>query len=347
MGVWYATREAVMSALDVRGSARPTADVDAAIESSSRGIDGDRPGGGFLRRRFYPEMRTQAFDWPSSQFGGWWRLWLDADELVSVTSVTDGAVTLDPSKYRLRPDHGPPYSYLEIDLATGTAWTSATRISITGVYGHGADEVPAGALSAGINASVTSVTVTNAAAVDVGHILRADTERMIVTDRAMVDSTQNIGGNLDAMTSTVAVPVTTGSAYAPGEVILVDSERMLIEDVSGNTLVVRRAWSGSTLAAHTTGADIFVSRGLTVTRGALGTTAAIHSAVALARHVVPGPVVDLAVAETLNTLLQRRTGYARTVGGGDVERDAPGGSLADVRERARAAYGRKLRGRAV
>jgi hypothetical protein len=87
---------------------------------------------------------------------------------------------------------------------------------------------------------------------------------------------------------------------------------------------------------------------LTVTRGQLGTTAATHSSsAAVARHVVPGLVQELAVAEALNTLLQKQSGYGRVIGSGDNEREASGRGLRQIREDAYTAFGRKPRKAAV
>src|SRR5690606_34488219 len=131
-------------------------------------------------------------------------------------------------------------------------------------------------------------------------LIKLGTEHMVVTGRSMLDTGQNIGADLDASNSAVTVAVTDGTAFSAGETLLIGSERMLIVDVAGNNLIVKRAWDGSVLAAHTSGADIYASRTLTVERGALGTTAATHlDNAAVSRHVVPGAVRALAVAEAL------------------------------------------------
>jgi hypothetical protein len=126
-----------------------------------------------------------------------------------------------------------------------------------------------------------------------------------------------------------------------------DSERMLIVDIAGNNLTVKRAWDGTVLAAHT-GSSIYAPRTLTVTRGALGTTAAIHTtAAAITCHVVPGLVRELCIAEATNLLLQGASGYARTIGAGDYTKESSGTGLANLRDQVYAAYGRKSRIRAA
>lgn len=347
MGIWYATREDVKRALDSAETARNNGQVDRAIGAASRSVEG------LLKRRFYPEAATRYKDWPNDQYARPWRLWLDKDELISVTTLTAGGVVVPAADYFLEPaNDGPPYTHIEIDLASTAAFSSGDThqraIEITGVFGYSADEEAAGQLAEALDASETAVDVTDSEAIGVGDIIKVDSERMIVTGKSMLDTTQNIGANLTAQANDVTVAVTTGSAYRVDEVILVDSERMLIVDIAGNNLTVKRAWDGSVLAAHTAPADIYAPRTLTVTRGALGTTAATHAdTTAITRHVVPELVRDLCIAEALNQLQQEASGYARTAGSGESERLVGGRGLADIRREARAAYGRKARKRAI
>ncbi|MBH1939043.1 hypothetical protein I5Q34_33110, partial [Streptomyces sp. AV19] len=113
-------------------------------------------------------------------------------------------------------------------------------------------------------------------------------------------------------------------------------------------LTVKRAWDGSVLAAHAANADIYTPRTLTVTRGALGTTAAAMSAGDdVYRWDPPGPVRELTVAEALTSLLQGQSGYARVVGSGEAQREASGRGLRDLRESVYTSHGRKARTRAV
>lgn len=343
--VWYTTREAVKSALDVQEVARSNARIDAAIEAASRSIDGSVPGDGFLRRRFYPEIRTIRLDWPNFSHARPWRLYLDANELVSIDTLTSGGVAI--TDYFLEPnDAGPPYNSIEINLA-GTASFGATTTwqrstVVTGTFcGCALIDNPAGALAAAMTDTTgTSVTVTDSSLVGVGHILKCGTERMLVTGKAMATTGQTLQTPVTASSASVTLAVTTGSAYAVGETLLLDSERMLIVDIAGNNLTVRRAFDGSVLATHT-GSTIYALRALTVTRGALGTTAATHLiAAALTTHAVPGLVSELCLAEALNSFEQGQAGYARVVGSGSGARQATGAGLDDIRSAAKAAYGR-------
>ncbi|GAA1749437.1 hypothetical protein [Nonomuraea bangladeshensis] len=341
----YTTREAVKSALDVKLTARSDPQVDRAIESASRAVEG------LLHRRFYPERRTMSFDWPNAQLARPWRLWLDANELIEVEALTVGGEEIPSSDYFLRPDDGPPYRRIEIDLDSSAAFsaggTHQRAISITGVYGYRADESPAGVLAAALNATQTSVTVTDSAAIGVGDLIRVGDERMLVTGKAMASTGQTLQSPLNTSAADALVAVTDGTAYQPGEVILLDAERMLIVDVAGNSLVVKRAWDGSVLAAHT-GSTVYALRALTVERGAVGTTAATHnSGAAIVRHEVPATVRELVEAEAINTLLQRQSGYARSIGSGENEREVAGRALREIRDQAYAMYGRKARIRGV
>lgn len=345
MGIRYATREAVKSDLDVKLTARSDAQVDRAIESASRAVEG------LTHRRFYPEVRTMTFDWPNGQAARPWRLWLDQHELIEVTALTVAGETIPPSDYFLRPDDGPPYTRVEIDLDSPAAFsaggTHQRSISITGVFGYRADEAPAGQLAAALDSTATTVTVSDGAAVGVGDLLRVGDERLVVTGRAAASTGQTLQDPLTASNADTLVQVEDGTAFHADEVILLDAERMLIVDVAGNNLVVKRAWDGSVLAAHT-GSTVYAHRALTVERGALGTTAAAHDeGAAVVKHEAPGLIRELCEAEAINTLLQRHSGYARVIGTGDNQREAAGRALRDIRDQAYTRYARKARVRAV
>ncbi|MCG6493437.1 hypothetical protein [Kitasatospora sp. A2-31] len=351
---WYATREDVKNALDLKETARSNGQVDRAIDAASRLVEG------LCHRRFYPDYGTRYFDWPD-QYARPWRLWLDDSELISLTAVSSGGVTIPTSRINLEPNRcGPPYNRVEIQLDTDSAFgggsTPQRDITITGLWGYRNDESPAGTVTATASDTVTTVVVSNASAVGVGSVLRIGTERLVVTERAMTSTGQALQTPLTAAKNAETVAVADGTAFAVGEVLLLDAERMRITDIAGNNLIVDRAWDGSTLAAHAA-PTIYASRSLTVTRGALGTTAA-----AIAQNAPaycwnpPGPVRSLVIAEAVNTLLQESSGYARTtgtgtssrqVGGGTVTKTAYGAGLDALREQVYVSHGRKARVRAV
>jgi hypothetical protein len=310
-----------------------------------------------MHRTFAPVVATRSFDWPNFQYAYPWRLWLDQWELADIpTAVTSGGVTIPLAACNFEPvNSGPPYQSLELrrDLpySYGVGSTPQRDITITGLWGYSNTESTAGATAEALDATETGIDVDGptAAAVGVGSILRIDSERIIVTDRRQLDTGQTLGGTgLTNLNNDVTVPVASGTAFGIGETILIDAEKMLIEDIAGNNLIVRRAWDGSTIAAHTLGATIYAPRTLVVTRGALGTTAGSHSNTAtIYRWTPPGPIRQLCVAEALTDLLQGRSGYARTAGTGDNEREVRGVGLADLRDAAFTQCGRKARQRSV
>jgi len=345
----YCTREQVKAALDVAETARNDPQVDRAVGAASRTIEG------LLKRRFYPQLATRYFNWPNHQHARPWRLWLDQDELISVTSLVAGGVTIPASDYFLEPaNSGPPYTRIEIDLASSSAFapgaTHQRAIAVTGVFGYSAEEEQVGALTATLAADLaaTATATWTTARIGVGDILRIDSERVVVTAKTMIDSTQNLGNTLAAASSDVAVMVASGAAFAVEEVLLIDAERMLVVGIAGNNLTVKRAWDGTVLAAHASGADVFTLTGVELDRAQLGTTLAAHSSGAVIyRHLVPELVRDLAVAEAINQLQQETAGYARVIGEGETAREGTGRGLRDLRRDAVARYGRQARSRAV
>lgn len=348
--VAYSTVEEVRDAPEIRSPARTDSQILQVIESTSREIEG------LLHRKFYPELDTRTFDWPNDQLAATWRLWLDANEMASDSGVTVSVAgeVVPATDYFLRPDHGPPFTRLEIDLSSSSAFgggpTHQRSISITGLFGYRADEASAGTVIEALDASETQVEISDASAIGIGSLIRVDSERMLVTSKSNLDTTQNIQVSLTAATNNVTVAVSDGTAFTTGEIILVDSERMLITDIAGNNLTVKRAWDGSVLAAHTSPADIYARRALTVQRGVLGTTAATHLINApIYRHVVPGIIRSLCLGSTLFTLHQQHIDYAATTGGqlGQSTRETKGKALEDVWERAYGTIGRKARTRAA
>lgn len=349
-GVWYTTREEVKAELDVKETARSNARIDRAIEDASRRAEG------LCQRKFFPVQATRFFDWPPRAGSTPWVLRLDDQELISLSTLASGGRVITSDEYNLEPvNSGPPYTRIEIKLSSNAALgggdTYQRDVQGTGLWGYRNTEATTGVTAEVLDDSETAVDVDGAtsAAVGIGSIVRVDSERMLVTGRTQLSTGQTLGGTgLTNQNSNVTVPVQNGAVFAAGEVILIDSERMLVEDIAGNNLTVRRAWDGSTIAAHTVGATIYAPRTLVVTRGALGTTATAHatgSAVAL--WVPPGPVRQLVLAEALTDLLQGRSGYARTAGSGENERETSGKGLADLRASAYTQCGRKARMRSV
>ena len=353
----YTTREAVKRAVDMHETARNNWQIDRAIQSSARNIEAH------LHRRFYPTDATRYFDWPNFQYAYPWRIWLDQYELALpatavATGVAGGALpgqAIPISAVNFEPiNEGPPYTYIELrrDLtySFGAGPTPQRDVSITGTFGYGADKDPAGTLAAAVSSTTaTGVTVSDGSLVGVGDLLIVDTERMLVSEKTSVDSGQTVlSGVTTASTADVTIGVTDGTQLHINEMIQIDSERALIVDITGNNLTVKRAWDGSVLATHSTGAHIYAFRALTVARGQLGTTAATHANAAPASiHRVPSLIQDLALAESVNRVLAETGGYSDPQGEGGAAIHGLGSALADLWDEAETAYGRKNRIRVI
>jgi hypothetical protein len=347
MGVFYATRENVKAALDIRETARKNTEVDSAIDAASRTVEG------YLNRTFYPVNATRYFDWPNYQYARSWRLYLEQNEVASVSALTSGGVAISASNYFLEPiNDGPPYTRIELKLnaseAFGKGTTHQRDVAITGVFiGCPVNDLISGTLVGAINASVTSIAVSDSGVIGVGSIIKVDSERMLVTEKVMKDTGVNIDA-ADSLTASMADVSITASTLTSipivGETILINSERMLVVDVAGLIITVQRATDGSVLASHAANADIFAPRTLTVTRAALGTSGASHAdAAPVTRHEVPALIAEFTTALALNTLLQRSSGYARMSGTGDNAQEFTGRGIAAIQSDAESTYGRQAR----
>lgn len=343
----YATRRMVKTALDVKLTADYDQHVDSALVRAADDVDG------MLHRRFYNILTTQYWDWPNFQRAYPWRIWLNEREIADVTNpvpvVTSGGNVITASTVLWGPwNYSPPYSFLELDRSSSSSFgqgsTPQRDVGITALFGYWLKTRPAGALAANVSDTTgTSVTVTDSSLLDAGDVLTVGSEKMLVTDTAMATTgqTQSGSGCGTASQADNQLTVADGTKLHAGEVIQLDSERMFIEYVTGNVATVVRSYDGSVLATHST-ATVYALRALTVTRGDFGTTAATHSsAAAITAEVPPGLITELGLAEALNAVLQKTTGYARTIG--ENQRMVPGGSLPDLRQRAIIAYGRKAR----
>lgn len=338
----YVTRETLLRSLDVAPSVRANESADRAVCAGSQSVDG------FLNRVFFPTIATRKFRWPDRNAqGSGWRLWLDESEIISVTTMTTGGTAVTGALIFLEPQFsGPPYSSIELDLSGSAFFTSAgtpqRSVAVTGVYGYQLNAAPAGALDGAVNASVTTVAVTNSAAVGCGDLLLCGTEYMLVTGSAMVTTGQTLQTPITDASSSDTLAVTTGSEYAVGEVLLLDSERMEITDVAGNNLIVTRAVQGTALASHT-GSTIYAPRSLTVTRGAQGSTAASHlDAATLTVQTYPPLASSLALAYAQTQYAEEGGGYARPAGAGGRTQPQPGQGVAALEAQAWADIGRRV-----
>lgn len=347
----YVGRESIASALDVKASAYMNREIDRACASGSRATEG------LCNRRFYPLTATKYWDWPNTQSAPPWRVWLDDNELFSASAVVSNGVSIPSDSYNLEPnEYGPPYDRLELirsgNYAFAGANTPQRAIAITGVWaGAPVDEEQPALLAASMStASTTSLTLDSPAG-DVGSLIRVGSERMFITDKlwsTSVQTVQNVSG-MDASTNTTTLTVTDSTVYEADEIILIGTERMKVREIVGSTtLIVTRAWDGTTLTAHANAAPIYRQLTLLVQRGVLGTTAATHALNALVyRWTPPSLITEMAQAYAEDAFLQRNAGYARTVGSGDSERAASGHGIKDLEVRVRRAYARIGRQRSV
>lgn len=379
--VCYANRTDVQRSVDFKPGLDVNQALDRALTTAAEKIDGQ------MHRVFYPSDDTRYFDWPNQggsgggQYAQPWRLWLDENDLVCMTSLVTGGVTITLDQVFAMPWDNPvkgrPYfTYIELDRATnaafgGNAQTPQYSIAIGATWGCGADADPAGELAAAVATGDTSITTTDgsklgpgdlmilgygrgsapypSSAPHAGAIQPYQGERILVTDVAAVSTglTQSGSGVTADSDSDQALSWTGTGTLVAGEVIVLDQEDMLVEQVIGSVATVRRAWNGTTLATHSA-ATIYAFRQFTVTRAMLGTTAgSYNTAAAVSKHRVAPMIRDLSIAEAAGQLLQEGSGYARTVGSGEAAHPAPGIALAELWDEAAARHQRKARHRGV
>jgi hypothetical protein len=371
----YCNRDDVKRALDIEGLTATSNDrLDRAMTTVAETIDSQ------MHRVFYPLDTSRFMDWPNYQYAYPWQIYFEQWDLIAATAIESPRGTAVPLNFVfLEPVNrkpGFPYEWMELDRSTNAAWgmgpTPQHSIYVTGTWGFGADHDPAGTLTASIGTGDATISVSDSSLSGPGDVLILDPgtssapyptypgtagaigaltgERVLVTGRSAVTAslTQSGSGCTTASSADNLLAVTGAGSLNAGEVILLDSERMLIQEISGGGVAtVKRAWDGTDLAAHSA-ATVYAYRTLSVLRGQLGTAAASHSnGATVARHRPPPIIRDLAIAETLNQVLQEGSGYARTVGSGETAMAAPGMGLAEKWDEARAAYGRKARKLAI
>lgn len=347
---WYATRERVMRASDIKASAYLSSEIDSAIEQASQAVDDLCQRGDGIRPGFAPWQGSVTYNWPIRNNDDAYRFYLNRQSLFSLDSVVSGGIDITADSFGW-PTDGPPYRAVDVNVASSNLFTFIDGIGqrslvITGTWcGVPVLENNQPTWQLGSSPSSTDTQITLNMPFGVGSILRVGSERMLVTDRTWLDSGQSASLTLSAAAQTLAV--SNGAGFLIGEELLIDSERVLIRDIAGNNLTVERAYSGSVLAAHVS-SEIFYGRSATISRGALGSTAAGHSSGALVyRYSTPKVIEQLTVAYAQDQRAQENANYARTVGSGSGQHDAGGVSIPDLEERVLASYGRRLRFRAV
>ena len=337
----YVTRERVQAITG--NSATTAAIVDDAIAAASRIVDAA------AGRVFYPTDATRVFDWPPPQSSEPWRLWLNHDSIISLTSLTVGGDAATAADFNLEPvNDGPPFSHIEADLSTSAAWSAGSThqqaISIVGVWGYDNRTVSAGTTAEDMDISETGLDMTNGGLVGVGDLITVGSERSQVTDITFVDTAVNTDGTMSADKNDTTVPTADESGVIVGETIRVDDERMVVTSTSTGNLNVLRAQHGTRLATHANPADIFANRTATVERGSTGTTAAVSSSgAAITRQVYPAAGVSWCVAEAVIILSQQSAAWARTAGEGERQVETTAVGVERLRDAALAAHGRRIR----
>lgn len=348
--IFYATVEQVMRSLEIVDTARNRALVKQKLAAGTDQVEG------LLNKRFYPEFATKKFDWPNYQYNYSWQLFLDSNEIISVTSLVAGGVTIPPTDYVLRRDDNinvPPFNWIEIKLNSGSALASGPTfqqaIEVTGKWNSAdtATTLVHADLAAGVDDTATLLTLNphqGTYPLGIGGLFLLDDEYMALTDRRMVDTGDTLQAAMADLVSAETLAVPDGNAYALDEVVLIGAERMRVADIAGNNLIVERSFDGSTLAAHAQNDAIYAQRAFVVERGVCGTTAAAHTlGTGGYMHEPPGLVNELCTAETVVLLEQNRSAYARTVGTGPTTKESGGKGLEAIRDMAVTAYGRKCR----
>lgn len=352
----YITREKVKKSTDVKTTAYLDDLVDDSIQSASRDVER------FCHRIFYPRYEKRYFPWPDRSLGTYYRLWLDENELISVTTLSSGGSDIPPSYYFLEPvNTGPPYDHVELNIGSNSSFafsgspTYQRNVFITGLWGYADDSSQAGSLSADVGINDTTLSISNASKIGVGDLIHIDDERILVTDKTNSDTGETLQIALTASVANNLVSVLDASKFSKGEIITLDSERMLIVDITGNFFSVVRAYDGSVLAAHT-GSTIYAYRSLEVTRAVSGTLITTHvNTAAITRYEPPAPIQELAAAYAVKTLLDKQSGYVSSTprsskatgtsskGSSPTGSGTSGGGVGDIEARVKRNYVRKGR----
>lgn len=346
MSNWYASLEAVKRAGNIVGDDRD-AQVGSTIEAASREFDRS------TRRYFIPRTETRLYRW-TNRSGIGRVLWLDQG-LISITTLQTKAqnsspTTIAAADFFLEPNNsGPPYNRIEIDISSTSAFeagdTPQRSISVLGSWGYKADTLSTGTVSSGLAASSTSTSMvcSNASLIDVGETLLIESEQIFISDRsfAALGSVLINDASVTKAKDNNTITLDGSHGVLQGEVVRLESEQMLVQRVSGNDIIVIRAYNGSLLAAHANDTAVHINRTLAIERGINGTTAATHAnATAISKYEPPSDVVRLILAQALATYAQNGAQWSRSVGTGDGAQEFTSKDLASLEKRTVAFYKR-------
>lgn len=173
-----------------------------------------------LNRVCAPYTATQTMG-INSCFGRMLDVDREADDLLAVTTLTNGdGSVLGASTYSLRPYNVYPKATIALEQSSGAFWSFPYTDSRITLAGTWG-YVPHWGSHLSASGAVIPV------------------------------------GNLSDSATSVTL-ASGGGAFSVGDLIVVDSEWMLVTGVSSNTLTLVRAQLGTTAAAHTSGAAIYL-----------------------------------------------------------------------------------------
>jgi len=337
----YCMRRAVQRELNYADNFRINRRIDSKILQASRDVEG------LCHRKFYPVTDTRSFDLPETD-----SLWLYQHELTSVEAIVSGDTAMSAADYILRPESGPPYTWIDVDYSGQTGWQAGNTwqrsIAITGDFGYPVTTSNPTVLASSLSALAGTLTVDSSADVGAGALILIGDERMIVTDEELITTTATITADITANKADIVISVSDGSLLDQGELLAIGGERMFVESISGNTVTVSRSQNGSTLAAHTNGATIYAPRRLEVARGQCGTDAGEHDADDTVTLLSPPSLIsEYVLGLTCAALEHGSSGFARSAGSGESQRQSDDRGLSALADSVYARYGRKARSRAV
>jgi hypothetical protein len=299
----YCTLNQVIDDLDLLGVKNEEKAL-SFIRAASRFID--------KRGRFIPVSETRRYDG-----SGKVRQWIDP--LITLDTISHDGTTLTSSEYVLYPrtrhwDNGP---YTSLELATGGRWTrEEDAVVISGVWGLYYEVRAPYSVTLGASQLIGAATVTlSDGRYSPGAVLLVGSEQMLIEATDSPSDSSVTASAID--NSQTAITVSVAGGFEIGETIRVDVEQMRILDVNStsNQLVVARGYNGSTIAAHSGSAAVYVYRTFMVARGINGTTAAAHNSGVSVAQVVPPDDVNYLCRQMAALILKKaQSGYQGKVG---------------------------------
>lgn len=206
---WYCSLQDLKAELGITSTDYDTI-LSRYIERASRWIEN------VTGRTFIPVTATKYFDCPHPSEP----LFLEYEDLLSVTTLSDDEGTITAADYWLYPHNMNPKHSVVLETSDRTWYYSVEpnrAVSVAGSWGFSDDYEATGvtlATASGITTSATtSITVTAANVLEVGWSILVDTEQMFVTDTNSTDATVQRGNN--GTTAATHSASTTVYRYVP------------------------------------------------------------------------------------------------------------------------------------